>query len=431
MNEGAYMTKHEVNRLELLIQIEQRKLSQVKAAELLGLSVRQTQRLYRAYKIRGIKGLISQRRGKPSNRQLDKTLKIRIGELMTINLYRDFGPTYMTEILQREHKIIVSRETVRHLMIKSGLWKPKKQKSPVVHQQRQRRARCGELLQIDGSPHAWFEERGDKCTLLVFIDDATGRTYGKFFPSETTAAYMETTREYIKKYGRPQAMYSDRHNIFRVNAPGCIRKDNLTQFGRALKELNIRLFWANSPQAKGRVERANKTLQDRLVKELRLRGIQEIQTANRFLAEHFWDIYNQKFMISASDREDAHREKLTDQELDDILCEKYIRKISKNMEIQFENIIYQIKENRTGLIKRFITVMKSLEGKITIMDRQKKLKFQEYNKQEAGGENLDIKQIESALQEIKTEPLSIKPPNYHPWRQEGRAEAKVKSYARL
>lgn len=431
MNEGAYMTKHEVNRLEVLIQIEQRKLSQVKAAELLGLSLRQTQRLYKVYKIQGLKGLISKKRGKPSNRQLDKTLKIQILELMGINLYRDFGPTYMTEILQREHKIVISRETIRHLMINNGPWKPKKQKSPVVHQQRKRRARCGELLQIDGSPHAWFEERGDKCTLLVFIDDATGRTYGKFFPSETTAAYMETTREYIKKYGRPQAMYSDRHNIFRVNMPSCIKKENLTQFGRALKELNIRLFWANSPQAKGRVERANKTLQDRLVKELRLRGIQEIQTANHFLEEYFWDSYNQKFMVQACDKNDAHKEKLPDQELKDILCEKYVRKISKNMEIQFENIIYQIKETRRGLIRKFITVMKSLEGKITIMDGQKKLKFQEYNKQEAGGENLDVKQIESALQESKIQPIRTKPAYYHPWRQEMRAETQVKSYMHL
>lgn len=212
MNEGAFMTKCEINRVEVFALVKQKGMSQVKAAQKLNLSIRHTQRLYKIYQSKGAIGLASQKRGSPSNRQLDKFLKARIIELIGMDLYQDFGPTYMTEILERNHQILVSRETIRKLMTSQGLWKSKKEKSPVVHQQRERRARCGELTQIDGSPHAWFEERGEKCTLIVFIDDATGRTYGKFFPTETTSAYLETTYEYIKKYGKPEAMYSDRHN---------------------------------------------------------------------------------------------------------------------------------------------------------------------------------------------------------------------------
>ena len=246
-------------------------------------------------------------------------------ELVACEAYFGFRPTFMTEKLEELHQIKISRETTRQIMIESGVWMAKNKKSPVIHQQRERRHCCGELVQIDGSPHAWFEDRGEPCTLLVYIDDATGRTYGKFAEAETTAAYMIATREYIKKYGRPLAFYSDKYSVFRINIPGSTRKESLTQFGRALKELEIKLIYANSPQAKGRVERANQTLQDRLVKELRLRNISTIEEGNRYLEEFFCK-HNEKFMMNPKKEIDLHQAALPDDALDKILCMKEYRK---------------------------------------------------------------------------------------------------------
>ena len=199
-----------------------------------------------------------------------------------------------------------------------------------MHQQRQRRSRLGELFQIDGSPHHWFEERGEACCLIVFIDDATGRTYGKLFETETTEAYMITLKEYILKYkGLPSHFYSDKHGIFRVNMPSCANKEQMTQFGRACKELGIGLIYANSPQAKGRVERMNRTQQDRLVKEFRLAGISTIEKGNEFL-KTYWGGFNKRFNVEPIDKRDAHLPSLSESELDRILCFKEERTLTKN-----------------------------------------------------------------------------------------------------
>ena len=250
MFNGLYMTEKEQLREKICLQIAQKKLSQLEAAIVLEISLRQVQRLYAAFMKDGVVGLASKKRGRASNNQLQPVVKARILELITCERYKGFRPTFMCEKLEQLHGIKISIETTRRFMRESGVWIEKAQKRPVIHQQRKRRARCGELVQIDGSPHDWFEGRRDKCCLIVYIDDATGQTYGKFFESETTDAYMTVTAEYIKKYGKMRAVYSDKHSIFRVNIPGCIQKENLTQFGRALKELNILLICANSPQAK-------------------------------------------------------------------------------------------------------------------------------------------------------------------------------------
>jgi hypothetical protein len=209
MNEEVTMSLEEIKRADIFSQISQKKLSKTKAAEVLSMSLRHLRRLYKAFQKQGLSALISKQKGKPSNNQLSSTLKTYVEKLITCEMYRDFGPTFMCEKLYERHGIKISSETTRQLMIKQGVWKSNKKKRPVIHQQRKRRARAGELVQIDGSPHAWFEERGDPCTLITFVDDATGQTYGKFFESETTKAYMLTTWEYILKYGRPLAFYPD------------------------------------------------------------------------------------------------------------------------------------------------------------------------------------------------------------------------------
>ena len=418
MKGGIFMTEQEKNRADLFSKINQKIISQSEAARQLGLSVRHIQRLYALYRKVGLSALFSKQRGRPSNHRLPAFLKIRIRELVTCEQYAGFGPTFMCEKLEQRHGIKVSKEITRQLMIQSGVWSAHKKKCPVIHQQRKRRARCGELLQIDGSPHAWSEDRGDPCVLIVFIDDATGRTFGKFFEAETTESYMMTTEEYIKKYGRWIAAYSDKHGIFRVNKPGCNRRENLTQFGRALKELEIQLICANSPQAKGRVERANQTLQDRLVKELRLAGINNIEKANEFLLM-FWDEYNARFSIPPEDPCDAHRSLLSEQDLKKILSIKEYRKVSKNHEISYKSVVYQILLNKpyANLRGVTVTILEGLQGEITIEHRGKPLPFRKFIEQEFTGEIVSSKEIDRFLSK-KT--MRRKVSHNHPWKKQGR-----------
>jgi hypothetical protein len=220
---------------------------------------------------------------RPSNHQLAPTLKAQALQLLR-ERYPDFGPTLAHEKLTQVHHLRLSVETVRHLLTSAELWQPRRAKRPVYHPLRARRPRRGELVQLDGSPFAWFEDRGPSCSLLVYIDDANGELLELYFtPTETTFSYFAASRRYLARPGCPVAFCSDKHSISRLTGPGATSATGLTQFGRALTELDIELICANSPQAKGRVERVNQTLQDRLVKELRLRGISDPKRANAYL----------------------------------------------------------------------------------------------------------------------------------------------------
>jgi transposase len=262
--------------------LKEKSLKQKKAAEMLGVSERHIRRLLQGYRQHGDRGLISKRRGKRSNNYLDPDVKQKAIDQLH-SRYHDFGPTLAHEKLSEVHGLKLSVESVRQIMIAEELWEPRKVKRKVIHQMRLRRACRGELVQIDGSPHAWFEDRGPVCNLLVYIDDATGELMALFFaPAESTFSYFAATRRYLKRHGRPVAFYSDKHGIFRVNAKNALSGTGMTQFGRAMKALDIDIICANTPQAKGRVERAILTLQDRLVKELRLQGISTIEEANDF-----------------------------------------------------------------------------------------------------------------------------------------------------
>ncbi len=275
------MTQKAIDRLSVIQQVVNRQLRQREAAVQLGLSIRQVKRLVARFRQEGPPGLVSRHLGRRPGNALSKAVRQEIMGLVH-ERYADFGPTLACEKLVEQHGYRLSVETLRQWMIAEGLWKPKKRKAARIHQRRPRRPCPGELVQIDGSPHDWFEGRGPCCTLIVFIDDATSKLMAlHFVPAETTWAYLQTLRVYLAKYGRPVALYSDKHSIFRVNYPE--REGELTQFTRALKTLDIEPIHANTPQAKGRVERANQTLQDRLVKELRLAGISDIEAANAFL----------------------------------------------------------------------------------------------------------------------------------------------------
>jgi transposase len=429
MTEGGYMTAKSLKRTEIFLKIKNKQITQTKAANELDLTLRHVQRLYSRFKKEGAKALASQKHGKRGNRQLPEIIVKRVSELITCDLYEGFRPLFMCETLKKRHDIKISKETTRQLMIANGVWHAKNKKSPVVHQQRPRRVRMGELVQIDGSPHNWFENRGERCTLIVFIDDATGRIHAKFFEAETTNAYMKTAWEYFRKYGKPCAFYSDKHGIFRINQPSCSRKDQLTQFGRAMRELDIQLLCASTPQAKGRVERMNATLQDRLVKELRLRNISSIDAANKFLQEEYLEEHNKRFSVKPQSREDAHRKIDEGVDLSEILCEKYTRKVSKNLELQFDSIIYQIKLDNPprSLIRASVTVIRKLDGKIIVKHKGIALSVVECFKQPHNGDEVDSKEIERFLRIRK----KIEIPKYHPWMQEGRAEIRRRVFAKI
>ena len=272
----------ELTRLDTIRKRVEKRLTRAQASELLGLSIRQVQRLKTAYQAHGISGLTSKKRGKPSNRRYPDSFKDYVIHLVREN-YSDFGPQLANEKLRERHELHVGVSTLRSWMIESSIWETRKEASKRVYQPRNRRDCFGELIQIDGSDHYWFEDRGDRCTLIVFIDDATGQLMElQFVPSESTFAYFDCTKRYLERYGKPVAFYSDKHSVFRVNKAGATTGNGMTQFGRALHELNIDIICANTSQAKGRVERANRTLQDRLVKELRLQGINSIEDGTRF-----------------------------------------------------------------------------------------------------------------------------------------------------
>lgn len=300
------MSNREFSRLDVLLDLRAGRISADDAGAIMGLRRRQVFRLLAGFRADGAKSLVSKRRGKPSNNRLPAEVRDLVIAIVK-ERYSDFGPTLAAEKLAEQHGYRVSRETLRKWMIEDGLWVRRKDRRKVVHQPRHRRDCFGELVQIDGSEHWWFEDRGPQCTLLVFVDDATSRLMQlKFVSSESAFAYFQSTREYLERYGKPIAFYSDKHSVFRVSKTQAAGGDGMTQFGRALNELNIDILCANSSQAKGRVERANQTLQDRLVKELRLAGISDIDAANGFLPGFIED-YNARFGKPPRIDKDLHR----------------------------------------------------------------------------------------------------------------------------
>ena len=396
--------------------LKDKRLTQKEAARLLGISTRQVKRLWQAYHQKGARGLVSQRRGKRSNNRLDAGKTQQALDLLK-EKYEDFGPTLAHEKLTEVHKLQLSRESVRRIMIEEGIWKPKRAKKPPVHQMRERRACFGELVQIDGSDHDWFEGRGPRCTLLVYIDDATGQLSELWFvPNETFFAYCYASRHYIERYGKPIAFYSDKHGIFRVNQPRPLgMSSGLTQFGRAMQELDIQILCANTPQAKGRVERVNQTLQDRLVKELRLRGISNIDSANAFLLE-FCEDFNRRFAVLARSTHDAHRPLLKTDNLDLILTCQKIGTLSKNLTVQYNKVIYQIQSDRPeyALRNAKVTVCENAKGEVTILYNHKPLSYSIYQKPIRQAEVVDTKTLDHQIR-------SPKPPSpNHPWRRYGR-----------
>src|SRR5712675_313303 len=300
------MSHNELTRLRVLIDIADGRLSVADATGLIGVGGRQIYRLLEAFRAHGADGVISRKRGGPSNRALGSVFRETVLAIVR-ERYADFGPTLAAEKLSELHGLDLGVETLRQWMIEAGLWLRRKDRLKRIHQPRARRDCLGELVQIDGSEHWWFEDRGSQSTLLVYVDDATSRLmHLKFVEAESTFDYFQATREYLEAHGKPVAFYSDKHGVFRVNSTGAVQGDGMSQFGRSLHALNIDILCANTPQAKGRVERANKTLQDRLVKELRLQGISTIAAGNQLLPGFLAD-YNARFGKEPRNPKNLHR----------------------------------------------------------------------------------------------------------------------------
>ncbi len=366
--EGLWMSIEERERLHLVHQAQEKQLSQRQASERLGIGIRQFKRLVRSWKQHGDAGLVSRQRGRASNNRLAPGERARIAALLR-DQYPDFGPTLAVEKLLERDGIVVSAETVRQMQIAMGLWRPKRRRHKRVFQLRERRPRFGELIQIDGSPHAWLEDRGPRCTLIVFIDDATSRlTALHFAPSETTRAYLTALRSHVLAHGRPLAFYSDRHGIFRVNAKEAASGDGKTEFGRVAERLAIESIHARTPQAKGRVERSNQTLQDRLVKEMRLRGIATMAEAEAYLPV-FMAAWNQKFAVDPRDDASAHRPWTgSAADLDAMLARREERVLSKALTFRAGGSMYCVKTSGPGTALRGarVTLLHYMDGSMRV-----------------------------------------------------------------
>ena len=412
------MSAKERDRLPVMRAVISGQITQKEAAEQLDLSPRQVRRIVKRYRTRGDAGLVHKSRGRPSNRRIDPEVKERVLELVEEH-YRDFGPTLAAETLAGRHGLEFSKETVRKWMIEAGLHTPRSRK--VTHLQwRERRPCFGELLQIDGSQEPWLEGRGAfQPDLINGVDDATGRVFMQFAPAESTDAVMRLLREYIVRYGRPLAIYADRHSIYQTNREATVdeqlkgRKAE-TQVGRALRQLGIEYIPAGSPQAKGRVERSFRTLQDRLIKQLRLEGICDVDSANRFLKEHYIDEYNERFAVAPASDHDAHRS-AEGFDLDAILSHQETRVVTNDYTISYYKTRYQIARESVvaGLRGAKVTVEKRLDGSIHVRFRDDYLTVSELPPAQP-------KAGQPKQRKPRREPTVVIPADDHPWRQDYR-----------
>jgi transposase len=411
------MSEKEIGRLEVIQRVLDGVISQRRAAELLGVSDRQVRRLQRGYEEEGARSLISKKRGRPSNRRIDDGVRSAIVSRLHTR-YQGFGPTLAAEYLSQDG-YRVSKETLRRWMVEAGLWRVAKGRRQTLHPPRLRRSRVGELIQIDGSPHDWFEGRGPRCTLIAFIDDATSRVMAAgFVPVESSQAYLDALFAYVSAYGCPAALYSDRHGIFRKHDP---EDDTPTQFQRALGALGIEGIQAMTPQAKGRVERVFQTLQDRLVKAMRLSSIDDMAGANAFLPEYLSG-HNRRFAVAPAVEESAHQAYAGSAlELSRICALHHSRKLTKDLILSFNKQRYILQTGgapRYALRGKEVIVVSYADGRIDVMNGEELLPFKVFDTPKPVALPVDEKTINARVDDILKRRWSEKsrPEPTHPWR---------------
>jgi transposase len=406
-------------RLVALREVEGSHVSRGQAAKRLRLSVRQVGRLLKRLVEEGAKGLVHRLRGRRSNRRLAEDRRGRAITVLSQEKYRGFGPTLASEHLSRQG-VDVSRETLRRWMSESGLWRSRKKRVKRVHVWRERRAAFGELVLLDSSDHEWLEGRGPRLKLIAFIDDATGRFRGRFFESETTTANMLALGEWITCFGRPLSLYTDRHSIYAPPQRSRAQEDlhgqaPPTQFGRALEELGIEWIPAYSPQAKGRVERLFGTLQDRLVKELRVAEVESCETANRFIEDVFFAFWERRFTVQPRDVRDAHRPPSKEHDLDAIFSLRYSRCLDSAYTLSFQGQRWCIPRSEIvpGLRKARVEVEQRLNGALKVRFRSHRLSLEPA----PAATRADLRPTRPATDRSASSlPRTTKPAPNHPWR---------------
>lgn len=408
------MSKKELSRLQTAQRVLDRSMSVAEAATILGLSTRQVKRLTRRLRSGGAESFASPRRSRPPNNAFDASTRARVLDLAQA-AYVGFGPTFLAEKLAERDGIAVNRETLRRWLIEAKLHRPRRRREK-PRPMRERRARLGELVQADGSPHRWFEDRGDPCSLLLYIDDATSNALGGLFVDhESTDGYFQLFEQAFTQHGLPMAIYVDKHGVFRINHPGATA-DHETHVQRALRELGVELICANSPQAKGRVERANRTLQDRLVKEFRLAGISSIAEANRALPDYLED-FNRRFAIQPRQCENAHRSS-EGLKLASILVKRYERVLTSNLTFQIHDRIFAIDPSPLHRFRKGmrITISMTRTGKPFIVHKQQRIEPRFVGLRQRTARIVETKRLNAHIDRRVPNPKKAHPPaKNHPW----------------
>lgn len=423
MDEALTMSHRDIDRLRVISNVLDKKLTQIEAASVLGVSDRQVRRLCVDVRNHGHLGILHGLKGRPSNNQLDTELLEMALSALHGPRWEDFTAVFAQQKLESMHGIVLSDTTVRKLMAMTELWQPRR-RGAKHRAWRERHACVGQLIQLDGSEHDWFEGRGPKCALLVYIDDATSRIlHAEFVTVEDTLNLMRSTGVYLRNHGRPVAFYVDKDSIYTVNRKASIDEelrdeDPITQFTRAMTELNIKVILANSPQAKGRVERSFDTHQDRLVKELRLAGINDMTAGNIFLRTVYIDDHNARFSVDPASSTDAHRPLLADQRLDHILSLRTERVIANDYTVRFQKRFFQLFEDQPVRVrpKDKIEVEIRLDGSLHLRAKGSYLRFKPIDKRPYR----PLLQAQPSRGKVYDDPRlkgrGSKPAPDHPWR---------------
>lgn len=408
------MSTREMERLKIVHKVMEKRLTQVKAAELMGVTDRQVRRMLQRVRERGERGIVHGNRGRPSPHKISKLQEDKIIALVG-KRYSDFGPTFAAEKLRECEGIEIGREKLRQWMVAHGLWRVRGRRRR-IYQWRERKHHVGEMVQMDGSKHDWLEGRGSELVLMGYIDDATNTLFGWFYSFEGVYSAMDSFRRYIERNGIPHSVYLDRHSTYKTtrepNREEALKGDRAkTQFARALTELGVKVIYAHSPQAKGRIERGFGTLQDRLIKEMRLADIRTIEQANTFLATYL-PRFNQRFSRVPLAQQDLHRPVPKSLPLDEIFCIKDYRSIARDYTVRWKHRLFRIDKPSITMRKQWVCVMEHFDSKMTFKLNGKYLAFSEVT-------DKDLKafaKVErpSSSRVRKTSPYI--PPPTHPWR---------------
>ena len=407
------MSQRERSRLVMMARVREEAMTIKEASEVIGVSYRQSRRIYKRYREEGDKGVIHRNRGRPSNRGKDCKVKEAVLRLYR-EQYWDFGPTLAAEKLGERDEYEVDHETLRRWLLAAGLWK-RQRKRAKHRQQRERKPHFGELVQMDGSHHKWFEERGEEGCLMDMVDDATGKTLALLSEEETTVAAMKVLWAWVERYGIPRALYVDWKNVYVTQREPTLEEQlagelPLTQFGRACQKLGIEIITASSPQAKGRVERKHGVYQDRWVKELRLEGIRDIERANQHLCG-FTDGINAKFAVEPRSSADFHRPMPEDMDLRGVFCREETRTVGNDWVVRYKNRFFQIGlQSNLPSARRRVMVQEHLDGSIHMVYRDRGVLFTEIK-------GLPRKPMVTHQKQQNPEPKrKYVPPLDHPWR---------------